>query len=128
MSAANLVEPRSVLAPATLLRLEGAVLLAGAVLAYASQSGSLLLFIVLLFTPDLSLLGYLVNVRFGAAVYNLFHTTTLGALLIGVALAANLPTLLLIGLIGLAHVGMDRFLGYGLKYSTTSKGSHLQRL
>jgi len=128
MSAAVNGKPHIGFTPATLLRVEGAVLFAGAVLAYASQSGSLLLFVVLFFVPDLSMLGYLANARVGAALYNLVHTTALPALLLAVALAANLPDLILVALIGLAHIGMDRFVGYGLRYSTTSKDTHLQRL
>ena len=128
MPSATTTQPRMGLTPATLLRLEGAVLFAGAVLAYANQGGTLLMFVVLFFAPDLSMLGYLVNARVGAALYNLVHTTALPALLLAVALAANLPGLLLVALIGLAHIGMDRFVGYGLKYATAFKDTHLQRL
>jgi len=36
--------------------------------------------------------------------------------------------LLAIGLIGLAHIGMDRMVGYGLKYPTAFKDTHLNRV
>ena len=45
-----------------------------------------------------------------------------------VFLFAFLPTLAIAGAILLAHVGMDRALGYGLKYPTHFKDTHLQRV
>ena len=33
-----------------------------------------------------------------------------------------------VGLIWLAHIGMDRTLGYGLKYPTAFKDTHLHRV
>ena len=33
-----------------------------------------------------------------------------------------------VALIWLAHIGMDRLLGYGLKYPTAFKDTHLQRV
>ena len=33
-----------------------------------------------------------------------------------------------LGLIWLAHIGMDRAIGYGLKYPTNHKDTHLQRV
>lgn len=43
--------------PATLLRVEGAVMLAGSVLMYWLNGGSWWLFALLLLTPDASMLG-----------------------------------------------------------------------
>ena len=116
------------LSPALLLRLEAAALFVGAVAVYATQGGNWLLFVVLLLAPDLSMLGYLVNQRFGAAVYNLAHTTITPLLLLAAGLATGALMLVQVALIFLAHIGMDRFVGYGLKYTTAFKDTHLQRL
>lgn len=114
--------------PAVLLRLEGVTLFAAAVALYIHLGGSALLFAALLFAPDLTMLGYLAGPTLGARLYNLTHTITIPALLLVFGLTVAMPTLVLVALVGLAHIGMDRFLGYGLKYTTAFKDTHLQRL
>lgn len=116
------------LKPSHLLRLEGLVLLLGAIAAYASQGWNGWVFALLLLTPDFAMLGALVNARLGVTLYNLFHTTTLYALLAALGLLAGLPVLVQLAVIGLAHIGMDRFVGYGLRYTMLGKDTHLQRL
>jgi Domain of unknown function (DUF4260) len=76
----------------------------------------------------LSLLGYAANPKIGSAVYNLVHTLSAPILLLGVALLAPLPALEPYALIWLAHIGMDRMLGYGLKYPTRFRDTHLQHV
>jgi hypothetical protein len=61
--------------PQLILRLEAFCLLAGACWAFQFQHASWVLFAVLFFAPDLSMLGYLVNPKIGAAAYNAAHTT-----------------------------------------------------
>jgi len=80
---------------------------------------------VLLFTPDLSMIGYLANPQIGALTYNFIHHKALGISLfvIGVLLV-NQP-LQLAGIILFGHSSMDRILGYGLKYSDTFQHTHL---
>ena len=78
--------------------------------------------------PDLSMLGYLVGARIGAASYNLAHHKAL-AIAVGVAgWALGLPMLLLAGTILLFHSAFDRLLGYGLKYTTGFQDTHLGRV
>jgi Domain of unknown function (DUF4260) len=108
-----------------LLRLEGLIIFAGAIAAYVMVQGSLLLFIVLILAPDLAMAGYLFNVRAGAAVYNLFHIYLLPGLLFTLGSAFNAPLAMQIALVWLAHIGMDRSVGYGLKYPTEFKDTHL---
>jgi len=74
------------------------------------------------------MLGYLVNARMGAAVYNLVHTTTLPLFFVAFALLSKQLTLLPYLLIWLAHIGIDRMLGYGLKYPANFKDTHLQHV
>ncbi|MES2751071.1 MAG: DUF4260 domain-containing protein [Pseudomonadota bacterium] len=112
-----------------LLRLEGLGLFMLAVLLYGQAGLSWLAFAVFFLTPDLSFLGYLAGPRAGAAIYNLAHDTLGPVLLvIGGFLFAAHPVVLAAALIWLAHIGLDRALGYGLKYSAGFKFTHLGRI
>jgi hypothetical protein len=111
------------LKPRLLLQLEGMLVLLTAVIAYQQVHGRWLWFALLLLTPDLFMLGYLINLRLGAALYNLVHSYTLPLL--------ALSALMLTGQsahVWLAHIGMDRLLGFGLKYDTAFKDTHLQKV
>ena len=114
--------------PAVLLRLEGVAVFFGAIALYISQGASGLLFGLLLFAPDLSMVGYRINPRVGSFTYNAFHTYALPASLMALALAARWTLGMHIALIWFAHIGMDRMLGFGLKYPTAFKDTHLQRV
>jgi hypothetical protein len=114
--------------PATVegtLRLEGFAVFAMAITAYAHTGHSWLLFALLLLSPDLSIIGYLMGSKIGAATYNLFHSYAGPAALwlVGVALGDQAPTA--IALIWFTHIGLDRALGYGLKFITSFKHTHL---
>ena len=114
--------------PSVLLGLEGLTLLAASVVAYWHLGGQLWPFVILLLAPDLSMLGYAFNVRVGAPFYNAAHTVTLPLGLAAAALVTGYAAALPYLLIWLAHIGMDRVLGYGLKYPTHFQDTHLQRL
>lgn len=116
------------LSPSVLLRLEGAVLFLGAAAAYAVLGQPAVGFALLLFVPDLSMVGYLRGPALGAALYNLIHTLFWPALLIGLGAAASAPGVVGVGLIWAAHLGMDRALGFGLKYPTAFRDTHLGRV
>ena len=114
--------------PGPLLRLEGFVVLTVSFAAYHELSGSWLFFFLLFLWPDLFMLGYLANVRVGAMLYNLVHTYA-GPLLLGAAAVfEHWHNMLLFTLIWTAHIGVDRALGYGLKYPTFFKDTHLQHI
>jgi hypothetical protein len=114
--------------PAVLLRLEGAALLAGALLLYREHGASWLLFALLLLAPDLSMLGYLAGLRVGATVYNAAHTTVPAIALAAVGLLTDQDVATSVGLVWLAHIGLDRLVGYGLKYPEGFKETHLARV
>lgn len=114
--------------PLTLVRLEGAAIFAGALAIYADASWSWLAFVGLLFAPDLAMIGYLANPRVGAAVYNVVHFYGLPVLLGVIALLTDTSVGAQIATIWIAHIGADRALGYGLKYPSGFKDTHLQRL
>lgn len=114
--------------PALLLRFEGATLLALTVFAYERYGDSWWLFLVLLLVPDLGIVGYLANPRFGAATYDLAHTYVGPAIVTVIGVITSSSLALSVGLIWFAHIGMDRLIGYGLKYPTSFKDTHLQRV
>ncbi|MFK4469743.1 DUF4260 domain-containing protein [Bacillus sp. RC252] len=111
-----------------IIHLEGVIVLIAAIYIYALNEFSWLIFLLLLLVPDVSMLAYLINNQIGAQVYNLFHTyiVSISLILIGVFLKSDV--LLMIGLIWTSHIGMDRMLGYGLKYKTSFKDTHIQKL
>ncbi len=114
--------------PSVLLHIEEAILFLLTLFAYQHLHYSWLLFALLFLTPDLSMLGYLVNVRAGAALYNLVHTLTLPLALLLTSYIQHWPAATGIALIWTAHIALDRLLGYGLKYPTFFKDTHLQHV
>jgi Domain of unknown function (DUF4260) len=114
--------------PAAMLRIEGATMLVGSVLLYWIVGGNWWLFGLLLLVPDLSAVGYLAGPRVGAVVYNVFHSYPLPAALGIFGMLAGSPLTVSVALVWFAHIGMDRLMGYGLKYPTGFKDTHLQRV
>lgn len=111
--------------PGVLLRVEGLAVALAAIGAYVYLGGPWWLFLVLLFAPDLSMVGYLANARTGSVAYNTIHNYLLPGALLAYGLLAGAQTAALVALIWIAHIGMDRVLGYGLKYPTEFKDTHL---
>jgi hypothetical protein len=116
--------------PSHLLRIEEATLLLATLFAYQHLHYSWLLFAILFLTPDLFMLGYLANARVGATIYNLAHTLTLPLplALLFISYTRHWQLALAIALIWTAHIAFDRVLGYGLKYPTHFKDTHLQHI
>jgi len=114
--------------PKLLLHLEGAFVFLTACILYAHLHFSWLIFALLILVPDLSMLAYLVNKRAGTLCYNLFHTYSIPLLIFLVLLYLGKSEDYGIVLIWVAHIGIDRLLGYGIKYETGFKDTHLQRL
>ena len=111
-----------------LLRLEGLGYAVAALLIYWQQGFSWWMFAAFILMPDLSMLGYLAGVRVGAICYNIVHATPLPWALFMFAYFTNNTVVLSIALIWFAHIGIDRALGYGLKYTTGFKDTHLGSL
>ena len=114
--------------PALLLRLEAASILGLSIFFYRQSHASWILFAILFLSPDLFMLGYLVNTRIGAAVYNFVHTLFAPGILIVIAIFTSRQQFLPFAFIWTAHIGLDRMLGYGLKYPTRFKDTHLQHV
>ena len=111
-----------------LLRVEGLLVLAAASAAYAQTGSGWPLFAMLFLLPDLSMLGYLAGPQRGALVYNLGHSYVGPAVLAGMGWALAWPAVWPVALVWLAHIGFDRALGYGLKYTAGFRATHLGRL
>jgi hypothetical protein len=114
--------------PIGLQRLEGGMLLLLSLLLFWKYSGAWLLYALLILAPDLFMLGYLRGPRAGAAVYNLGHTWLLPGLIGIVGILAGASADGPIALIWFGHIGVDRLLGYGLKFPTGFQDTHLGRI
>jgi len=111
--------------PRVFLRLEGAVLLGLAAFGYERYGGSWWLFALLLLVPDIGASGYLAGSRFGAFTYDALHTYVGPALLVVIGTVSDSSLALSLGFIWFAHIGMDRAVGYGLKYPDAFVHTHL---
>ena len=85
-------------------------------------------FPVLLFVPDVSMLGYLAGPRIGAVVYNFVHHRGLALAYYVAGVLLAMPVLSLVGVIVLAHSSLDRAMGYGLKLPEGFNSTHLGRI
>lgn len=114
--------------PRALIAAEGLAAACAAIVLYFHLGFAWWLLLAFLLAPDLSALGYLSGPKVGAVTYDAAHTYALPLTLAtaGALTDANLVTG--IGLIWLTHIGIDRALGYGLKYPTSFKNTHLQRI
>lgn len=111
--------------PRPLLHLEGAAVFALSLLTYHWIQGSWLQFALLFLVPDLSILGYAAHARVGATAYNLVHSYVAPLALAAYSFGSNHTAILSLALIWTAHIGLDRMLGFGLKYPTRFKDTHL---
>jgi hypothetical protein len=112
----------------TLLRLEGVVLFAGMTMLYALWDGSWWVYAILFLAPDLSFAAYLAGPKAGAIIYNAAHSYLGPVALMTAGFALAAPLTLSIAMIWLAHIGIDRALGYGLKYQAGFAFTHLGKI
>lgn len=114
--------------PRLLLHAEGAAVGAAAIAVYFHAGYPWWLLVALALAPDLSMLGYLAGTRMGAVTYDTLHTSALPVALAAAGWIADAELAVQIGLIWIMHIGIDRTLGYGLKYPRDFKDTHLQRV
>lgn len=110
------------------LRAEGVAAFAAGLVLYGWLGGWPLAAVPLLLVPDASMIGYLRGPHLGALTYNLVHNWALGLGVLGLGLATDLTGVALAGAILIAHTGMDRAMGYGLKLPTSFHDTHLGRI
>lgn len=114
--------------PRTWLRLEGLTVLAVSLVAYHWQLGSWGLFALLFLLPDAALLGYLASPTLGARLYNLTHNSVGPLFLMTYGIGVGRSDVVPFALIWTAHIGLDRMIGYGLKYASAFGETHLGRI
>ncbi|GGF78857.1 DUF4260 domain-containing protein [Wenyingzhuangia marina] len=95
---------------------------------FSQLNFSLWVFPACLLLPDFSMVGYLINSKTGAWLYNIFHHKLLGIFFYSLGLWLQNETIMLIGIILFGHSAMDRIFGYGLKYNDDFKHTHLGRI
>jgi len=109
----------------TLLRLEGLALTLACIAGYGAIDAPWWLFLVLFFAPDLSFVAFLAGHRIGAIAYDAAHTS-IGPLVLGVAgFLTEADLAVSLALIWGSHVGIDRAIGYGLRYPASVRHTHL---
>lgn len=109
----------------TLLKLEEAAELGLSLWLFSTLDIAWWVYLLFLLTPDIGMLGYLVNPKAGSLLYNLFHHKGVAIVLLIAGLASNLSWLAFAGTLLLGHAALDRVLGYGLKYSDNFGHTHL---
>jgi Domain of unknown function (DUF4260) len=112
----------------TWLRLEGFAAFVIGVALFGASGGNWLLLIPLLVLPDVSAIGYLAGPRIGSFTYNLVHNWVPGFVTLGIGVWLASPAITLAAAILIAHVGMDRAAGYGLKLPSSFHDTHLGRM
>lgn len=115
-------------APKLLLQAEGLAVMLAALFLYANYGGSWLLFGLLVLLPDVSFIGYLINPQVGSVAYNLVHSYTAPLLVAIFALIFASSMGIAVAIIWFFHIGMDRAIGYGLKYGDAFKHTHLGKV
>ena len=79
-------------------------------------------FPILFFVPDISLLGYLINQKLGANIYNVVHHKALAILFYLLGSFTHIAALQLAGVVMFGHSSFDRALGFELQ-PPISKGN-----
>jgi hypothetical protein len=111
-----------------ILRAEAVAVFVAGVALYLQLSGSPVWLLPLLLAPDLSMVGYVAGPRAGAITYNVAHNLVTGLGLVAIGWFAAIAPLALAGAVLVAHVGMDRSLGFGLKLPSDFRDTHLGRI
>jgi hypothetical protein len=114
--------------PRSLLHLEGVAVAAAALVIYFWAGHPWWLILLLALAPDLAMAAYAAGPRIGAAAYDVVHTYVLPVILVTVGVLTDNDTAVAVALIWMTHIGVDRAIGYGLKYPSAFKDTHLQRV
>jgi hypothetical protein len=111
-----------------MLRVEGLITMIIALVAAIYCKTHWLLILALFFTFDITLLGYKINPRIGAIMYNIGHTLSLPLPLLMLGIILQVPLLISICLLWIGHIGYDKMLGFGLKYPEKFEDTYLQHV
>lgn len=108
-----------------LLRLEEFAMFISCIFLLAQHESPWWVYVILVLGPDIGMLGYLVNNKVGAVSYNIFHHKGVGIAILVLGFLLQNEVVQISGLILFGHSSMDRMFGYGLKYFTGFKDTHL---
>jgi len=111
-----------------ILQIESVIFFLISLYLFNLREQSWLIFILLLFTPDISMIGYLKNKKIGAIVYNVGHNYLLAISMVILGNLTPYDWMITLGIILFAHVSLDRALGFGLKYPKDFKETHIQKV
>jgi hypothetical protein len=108
-----------------LLKLEEAALFAFGLFMLSDFLLPWWLLLLLLFSPDLGAVGYLLNPGAGAITYNLLHHKAVAIALFFIGVYLPNEYLQIAGLIIFTHSSFDRIFGFGLKFADAFNHTHL---
>jgi len=111
-----------------LIRLEEAALFLFGIFLFAQLSFAWWWFALLILAPDISMIGYTINNKAGAILYNFFHYKAIALIVYVTGFYLQHETIQLIGIILFSHSSMDRVFGYGLKYFEGFQFTHLGKI
>lgn len=94
-------------------------------LSYLPVQFSWWLWIILFFSPDIAMLGYVIGKKTGGVLYNIFHHKGVAILIAIAGFLLKDDIVVLTGTLLFAHSSFDRIWGYGLKYMDDFKHTHL---
>ena len=83
---------------------------------------------LLFFTPDIGMIGYVVNTKAGAVTYNIIHHKGIAIALASTGYLLSNEVMTSIGILLFAHSSFDRVFGYGLKYNDNFRHTHLGKI
>ena len=111
----------------TLLKLEEVGMFLLSIILFNQLDYAWWVFPACLLLPDISMIGYVMNPKTGAWIYNSFHHKLVAIITFSIGLWLNVSVITLAGIILLGHSAMDRMFGIGLKYKDRFTHTHLSR-
>jgi hypothetical protein len=112
----------------SLLKLEEAVLFIACIIVFPQLGLSWWWFAGCILLPDIGMVGYAMNPKTGAYLYNFLHHKAVATVIGLSGILTGNTWLEFTGLILFAHACMDRMLGYGLKYEEGFRSTHLGQI
>jgi len=84
--------------------------------------------LIIFFSPDISMLGYLVNAKVGAISYNIFHHKAIAIAAVGMGFFMKIEVLMVIGILLFAHSSFYGMMGYGLTFLSCFNDTYIGKL
>ena len=108
-----------------LLKLEEAAMFSFSIVLFTQTDFAWWWYALLIFAPDIGMVGYAAGQKTGAWIYNFFHHKAVALLFLCLGFYAGNAWIELAGIILFGHSSLDRILGYGLKYLDSFQHTHL---